>query len=269
MERLGRRASIEADRVMVFPQGRFSPETGRALKLNGFDAAVNTEVAPVQQAANETTIADLWNVANMRYGTFPVFTRRYPAHGIENFAFDALLGKPCLIAAHHDVFRNHGRDLVDLVSRLNGLRWNLVWRSLGETVRRSFTTRRLDDGTSSIRMFGSTLVVENPGTEPQRTVLLKEEADPDCVQEVLVNEAPVEFDFEGGRLRICLATNPGATTTVRVNYRNDLDATPGRTSPKTKITVAAKRYLSEFRDNYLSRSDFLFRSANRIKRLLT
>ena len=63
---------------------------------------MNTEVAPAQRAANETTIADLWSVAIMRYGSFPIITRRYPSHGIENFAFDALLGKPCLIAAHHD-----------------------------------------------------------------------------------------------------------------------------------------------------------------------
>ena len=115
MESFRQRASIEADRVMVFPQGQFSPETGRALKLNGFVAAVNTEVAPIQRGANETTIADLWSVAIMRYGTFPIFTRRYPDHGIENFAFDALLGKPCLIAAHHDAFKDHARNLVDFV----------------------------------------------------------------------------------------------------------------------------------------------------------
>src|SRR5262249_39930086 len=154
--------SIEADRLMVFPQGAFSPESGRALKLNGFVAAVNTEVAPIQRAANETKIADLWSVAIMKYGTFPLFTRRYPGHGIENFAFDGLLGKPCLIAAHHDVFRDHAQNLVDLVAGLNSLRWNLVWRPLGEAVRRSFTVRRLDNGTSIIRMFASSLVVENP-----------------------------------------------------------------------------------------------------------
>src|SRR5208283_4412128 len=116
MERFRRTASIEADRVMVFPQGQFSPETGRALKLNGFVAAVNTEVSPAQRAANETTIADLWSVAIMKYGTFPILTRRYPHHGIENFAFDAILGKPCLIAAHHEAFKDHARNLVDFVA---------------------------------------------------------------------------------------------------------------------------------------------------------
>lgn len=268
MECFRRRVSIKADRLMVFPQGQFSPETGRALKLNGFVAAVNTEVAPAQQAANETTIADLWSVAIMRYGTFPIYTRRYPSHGIENFAFDALLGKPCLIAAHHDVFRDHARNLVDLIARLNSLRWNLVWRPLGEAIRRSYAIRRLDDGTSVIRMFAGSLVVENPDAEARETLLLKEEVDPACVQAVFVNDAPVEFSVEAGYLRVRLTTLPGETALVRVVYRNHLEAISRRNRSGTNIKVAAKRYLSEFRDNYLARNDFLYQSAARLKRLM-
>jgi hypothetical protein len=268
MESFRRRAFIAADQVMVFPQGKFSPETGRALKLNGFVAAVNTEVAPAEPAANETTIADLWNVAIMRYGSFPIFTRRYPDHGIENFAFDALLGKPCLIAAHHDVFRDHARNLVDLVSRLNSLRWNLVWRSLGEAVSRSFATRRFEDRTEVIRMFAGALRAENRDAEWRRTLLLKEEADPDCVQAVWVNHTPVPFSFESGELQAWTTTPPRETAVVRIVYQNNLERIPDRYSAKAKIKVAAKRYLSEFRDNYLSRNDFLCQSANRLKQLM-
>jgi hypothetical protein len=269
MECFRQRASIEADRVMVFPQGEFSPETGRALKLNGFVAAVNTEVAPAQGAANETTIADLWSVAIMRYGTFPIFTRRYAGHGIENFAFDALLGKPCLIAAHHEVFRDHGANLVDFVARLNSLKWNLVWRPLGEALRRTVRQRRLDDGTSVIQMFAGSLVVENTGAELLEVVLLtKEEGDQDCVQAVLVNQKPIKFSVEGGYLRFRIAVPPRETAAVRVVYRNNLEVIPDQRDLGIDVKVAAKRYLSEFRDNYLSRSDFLYRSANRVKYLM-
>jgi hypothetical protein len=268
IERFQRRASIDADRVMVFPQGQFSVETGRALKLNGFVAAVNTEVAPAQESTNETTIADLWNVAIMKYGTFPIFTRRYLHHGIENFAFDALLGKPCLIAAHHEVFKDHARDLVDFVRRLNSLKWNLVWRPLGEVVRRGFTSGRLDDGTRVVQMFACSLVLENQGSDAQKTLLMKEELDPDSVESVQVNQAPVEFSVEGGYLRAWLTAVPGETTNVRITYRNPLEAISGRVSSKTKIKVAVNRYLSEFRDNYLSRSEFLYQSAYRLKHLM-
>jgi hypothetical protein len=257
-------AEIEADRVMVFPQGVFSPETGRALKLNGFLAAVNTEIAPSEVAANETTVADLWNIAIMKYGTFPIFTRRYANHGIENFAFDALLGKPCLIASHHEVFKDHACNLIDFVGRLNSLEWNLVWRPLGDVVRRSAIIHCLDDGTRVVRIFASSSLVETP--ETQRTLLLKNECDPNCVHAVCVNERPVEFSFEGGSLRAWLPLIQRERVIIRVVYRNNLEAIANGDSSQSGIKVAAKRYLSEFRDNYLSRSDFLHKSTNRLKR---
>ncbi|HVT93849.1 MAG TPA: hypothetical protein VHD76_13470 [Bryobacteraceae bacterium] len=262
MEHFRRRASFSAERVMVFPQGRFSAESGRALKLNGFVAAVNTEVAPAQTDANETTIADLWSIAIMRYGGFPIFTRRYLSHGIENFAFDALLGKPCLIAAHHDVFRDHARDLVDFIGRLNSLSWNLAWRPLGDAIRRTFIARRLNDGTRAVQMFAGSLTLEHPGVEGHKTLLLKTEADPACIEAVCVNEAPVEFNVRNGYLRAWLTTPPGETVFVRVVYRNDFGAIPDLDVSRINIGVAAKRYLSEFRDNYLSRSDRLSQGAN-------
>jgi hypothetical protein len=268
MDQLQRRASVKADRVMIFPQGRFSAETGRALKLNGFIAAVNTEVAPAQKATNKTTIADLWSIAIMRYGTFPIFTRRYLGHGVENFAFDALLGKPCFIAAHHDVFRDRARNLIDFVERLNSLRWNLVWRPLGEAIRHSYATRYPDDGTSVIHMFASSLIVENTDAEARKALILKEEADADWLQAVRVNEAPVEYGVQDGYLRICLTMPPGETATVRLVYRNAPEALPDRNGSGAKIKVAAQRSLSEFRDNYLSRSDFLYQSAYRLKHII-
>jgi len=269
MESFRRTTSVEAAAVMVFPQGRFSPEVGRALKLNGFTAAVNTEVAPSTPELNETTIADLWSIANTRYGTFPIFTRRYLHHGIENFAFDALLGKPCLIAAHHDIFRDHGRILVDFVTRLNSLNWNLVWRPLGQALARSFATRGVDDETKAIQMFASSIVVENSDAESCKVLILKKEVDHDCVQAVEVDELPVDFSFGDGYLRVRFTIPPAEKILVRIVYRNHLEVIREQYSSGTKMSVSAKRYLSEFRDNYLSRNDLLYKSAHLIKHLLT
>jgi len=268
MERFQRRAEIGADRVMVFPQGVFSPETGRALKLNGFLAAVNTEVAPSEAAANETMVADLWNVAIMKYGTFPIFTRRYVNHGIENFAFDALLGKPCLIAAHHEVFKDYAHNLMDFVGCLNALEWNLVWQPLGDLVRRSGTIRRLRDGSRVLRMFACSFVMVTAIAETERILLVKEESDPDCIEAVLINETPVEFSAEGGYLQIWLTLVPGKVSAVRVVYQNSFEPVATRTSLGTRVKTAANRYLSELRDNYLSRSDFFYHGTNKLKRLL-
>jgi hypothetical protein len=268
MEFLRQRTSLKCDRVMVFPQGAFSPETGCALKLNGFVAAVNTEVAPSNNARNETKIADLWDVAIMKYGTFPIFTRRYLAHGIENFAFDALLGKPCLIAAHHDVLKDHGRDLVDFIAKLNSLNWNLHWRPLGDAISHSFKVRNQADGTSVIQMFGKNLVMENPSTEPHEAILIKEEGDLDCVKAVMVNQTAIVFGYDGGYLQFRVELCPKEVTEVRVIYFDKLDVPSSTDSIGYSIKTRARRYLSEFRDNYLSQSDFLYENAARIKQLL-
>jgi hypothetical protein len=267
MEFLLRRTSLRHARVMIFPQGAFSPETGRALKLNAFVAAVNTEVAPSSNARNETTIADLWNIAIMKYGTFPIFTRRYLTQGVENFAFDGLLGKPCLVVAHHDVFRDHGRDLVDFIAKLNSLKWNLRWRPLGDAISHSFTVRNQPNGPDVVRMFAENLVMENPSKEPRESVFMKEEGDPDCVRAVTVNETAVDFDYDGRYLRWRVMLSPKEVALARVLYFDKLGLGPSNEGIGYSIRVMVRRHLSELRDNYLSQSDFIYERAARIKQV--
>jgi hypothetical protein len=47
---------------------------------------------------------DLLDVAVTRYGGFPLFGRRYP-RSLLPFALDLFMGKPALIAEHHEYFR--------------------------------------------------------------------------------------------------------------------------------------------------------------------
>jgi hypothetical protein len=117
-------------------------------------------------------------------------------------------------------------------------------------------------------MFATKLTVENPGAEACRVLLTKEEGDPDCVERIWVNQRIEEFSIQGGYLRSWLTVLPKETATVRVAYQSDLDVTPERSSSGVRFKVATKRYLSEFRDNYLSRSAFLYQSAYRLKRIV-
>jgi hypothetical protein len=267
MEGLFQRTSLQADRIMVFPQGAFSPESGRALKLNGYAAAVNTEVSPSNRAANETTIADVWDVATMKYGTFPIFTRRYITHGIENFAFDGILGKPCLIAAHHDAFREGGRELVDFISRLNSLQWGLRWRPLGDVISRSYKVRPLGDGVSAIQVFSSNLTIDG-SEKPWDAVLMKKEGDPDCIEGVTVNQKANEFNHEGGCLRIPVKVPPRQMIGVRISYVDQLGAASGKDGLGYSIRTRARRYLSELRDDYISQSPMMHKGATVVRQFL-
>jgi hypothetical protein len=267
MDALSQTTSIPYDRVMVFPQGAFSPETGRALKLNGFVAAVNTEVSPWDGEGNETTIGDLWNVATMKYGTFPIFTRRYPAHGVANAAFDALLGKPCMIVEHHEAFRQHGSDLVNYIAELNSLNWNLRWRSLGDAIRRSYKVRSEADGTKVVHLFANRLVLDNPSDAPQELLFLKQEADPECLKAVMVNGRGIAFSCADGYLQFAVTLAPRQTAEVHIGYFDSLPAPLGKDTLAYLLHAGARRYASELRDNYLSQSALLSRSAARLRSL--
>jgi hypothetical protein len=268
MELLLQMTSLEHDHIMVFPQGAFSPEAGRALKLNGFVAAVNTEVAPSGGARNDTEVADLWNVAIMKYGTFPIFTRRYLTQGIENFAFDALLGKPCLIVAHHEVFKARGQELMEFIGRLNSLKWNLRWCSLGDAVNHSFKIRNCAGGARAVQMYAEQLVTENPSTEPREVVVMKEEGDPDCVKAVMVNRQTVDHTYEDNHLRFRVTMPPGQRIEVRILYFDKLELDPRNDSITYTIRTRVRRHLSELRDNYVSQNDLLYATAARVKRML-
>ena len=121
LERMNRHESITGirhDRVMVFPQGVFSEAAMSALKHTDLIAAVNSDVICADPHPRAITISDVWDIAVMRYSNFPIFTRRYPSEAIENFAFDALLGKPVLILIHHDYCSDHCARLVSFIERL-------------------------------------------------------------------------------------------------------------------------------------------------------
>ena len=98
LERMTQHESITGihhDPVMVFPQGIFSETAMDVLRRTGLIASVNNDVISADPHPRAITVSDVWDIAVMRY-SFPLFTRRYPWEGIENFAFDALLGKPAI-----------------------------------------------------------------------------------------------------------------------------------------------------------------------------
>jgi hypothetical protein len=268
MRRFGARTQLRHDDVMLFPQGAFSASAARALKLNGFVAAANTEVVPVHKDENKTTVGDLFGHAIMKYASFPMFTRRYVAHGVENFAFDGLLGKPCFIAAHHDDFAGDARILLEVIARLNSLHWKLRWRSLGDGVRRCFSVRNSSDGDRCVEMYSSSLIYQNSQGQREGIIFRKEEEDWNCVKAVTVNGLAVDYVHHGGYLRFEAMIPPNESAELRVVYSSGLDLPSEAEGINYRAKAVFRRYLSEFRDNYLSRHAQLHQGALRIKEAL-
>src|SRR5205823_6084804 len=129
------------------------------------------------------TISDVWDIAVMCY-SFPLFTRRYPWEGIENFAFDALLGKPAIAVIHHDYCSDHCASLVNFIEQLNALPCAPIWRNLGEVVRRCYRQREDSPGAVEVEMYGTELRIENRSGQPKRFLIKRREGEPSAIERI-------------------------------------------------------------------------------------
>jgi hypothetical protein len=245
------RTGLRHDRVMVFPQGIFSEHAIPELKHAGFNAVVNTEVHSVLLEDRKLRIADVWDVAVMNYGDFPIYTRRYPSQGVENFAFDLLLGKPCLVVIHHDFLSKGYARLAQFIRQLNGLKVSLVWRRLGEVVSRGYRQKNLSPECVEIEMYGSELLIENRSGRTMSYFVHRRESAPHSIASVYAGSRRVPWNSAGDRIEFKVNLPPGESTLLRLVFKPAEDVVQGRQNLAYSAKTVLRRYLSEARDNYL------------------
>ncbi|HEX5489664.1 MAG TPA: hypothetical protein VFX07_00215 [Candidatus Udaeobacter sp.] len=243
---------LEHDRVMVFPQGAFSAEAIGELKSAGFDAIVNTEVHSNGGGPRRLTIADVWDVAVMSYDDFAVYTRRYPSQGVENFAFDLLLGKPGIIVIHHDFCKDRCSRLVQFIHQLNSLRTPLTWRCLGDVVKRSYRQKKLTPDSIEIEIYSNQAVIENTSNNTQRYVVRRRERQPDTIDCVRAGSEEAAWHPNGGYIQFEVTLQPGETILLAVRFKAAGPAEHLKPDIMSSARTTLRRYLSEARDNYLT-----------------
>ena len=259
LNRMNRHQSITGiryDPVMVFPQGIFSEAAMSALKHTDLIAAVNNDIISADPHRRAVLLSEMWDVAVMGYSTFPIFTRRYPWEGIENFAFDALLGKPAIVVIHHDYCSNHCSRLINFVERLKALECAPTWRSLGEVVRRSCRERELSSDTVEIEMYATELRVENRSGQRKRFVIKRRECEPAAIREVRDDYRPIVWNSANGHIHFEIDLNPGESETIAIRFHElSGNGCNGDTLPY-RFNAMLRRYLCEIRDNYVTTTRF-------------
>ncbi|HEV2320101.1 MAG TPA: hypothetical protein VGV18_10145, partial [Verrucomicrobiae bacterium] len=234
----------------------------RELKGSEFIGVVNSEVVSKDPVPCKIRISDFWEVALMNYDSFPIFTRRYPWQGLENFAFDILLGKPCIAVVHQNDCHDKCRHVVDFIDRLNQLNVRLAWRDLGALVRRSFRQRKVRPDILEIEMFGKEILLENFTSARQRYCVRKRESFPEQIEEVRAGTRAIEWasDFQGISFSTELA--PGGSQMVRTLYKdfseNGLASENAFAGADLGhwVKTTFRRYLCEIRDNYVMPRSF-------------
>jgi hypothetical protein len=245
------RTGLMHDRVMVFPQGVFCEQAIVELKHANFTGVVNTEVHGNLFRARKLRIADVWDVAVMSYGDFPIYTRRYPAQGVENLAFDLLLGKPCLIVIHHDFCRDGYARLAQFIERLNSLKISLAWRRLSEVVCRGYRQRELSPDCVEIEMYGSELLIENRSNRAMSYLVHRRERESNSIEAVYAGSRHVSWNAAGDYIEFKVDMPPGESTLLRLLFKPAGDVAHARQNFAHSAKIVLRRYLSEVRDNYL------------------
>ena len=141
---------------------------------------------------------------------------------------------------------------------------------MGDALNHSLKIRTQADGTIVVRIFAESLVIENPTAKTQEAVVMKEEGDLGFVEAVTCNQNAINFRRDEGYLRFRLRLFPKETARVSVTYFENRNVSVDweNVGFGCKIKTHLRRYLSEFRDNYVSQSDFLYKNATRIKQCL-
>jgi hypothetical protein len=246
------RTGLGYDPVMIFPQGLFSAEAMVELKRAGFAAVVNTELNANAPLTRKLKISEALSTAVMRYGDLPIYTRRYPSQGLENFAFDLLIGKPSIVVIHHE-FCNEGYSrLAEFIRELNGLRVPLAWRSLGELLKRSYCQKQVTADLTEIEMYCNQAVIENRSDRPKKYVVRRLEHQPENIESLCAGLDQLSWKLNGDYIQFGLELQPGESTLVTLRFKPGEAVGYAPQSIFSSAKTRLRRYLSEARDNYFA-----------------
>jgi hypothetical protein len=248
MREHARLTGVPFDDVMVFPQGLFSAEALGALAATGYLAAVNSDLVPSSGA--DLTLADALDVAVTRLGGVPLFGRRYPNEPAE-FAFDLFLGKPALAVEHHTFFRHGCGALEAFVSRLNAIEPEIEWTPVGYACSSACLTRTDAEGDVHVRFYTGRFSFANTGADARAYVLIPPPGADVGGFTFAVDGRPARRCAVGAWARVTLA--PGQRVAV-VRDGSGQAVPPVSESPFYRARVRLRRYLSEFRDDYVDTS---------------
>lgn len=260
-----RLTGLECDRVMVFPQGKFSAAAMAVLKARHFDAVVNTVAHPVELPGS-LTLGELAEPAILRYDGLPLFLRAGSVR-MRSFeiAFQLFFGRPVFIVEHHDGFQ-HPDELLAAVSRINAAAPDVHWVSPGTAASEALLWRHFSDGAYSARAYSQTVRVSNESYSVLRLRIEWPNGEAENPPEIAPNAASCEASGRSASATaLTLDLPPGASTTLSIFARNGYGRLKSLGARRI-VWAVVRRRLSEFRDNHLSRRPLLLAAARTLQK---
>jgi hypothetical protein len=258
---------LPCDRVMVFPQELFSVEAMEVLRSCNFLGAVKAGTNPVGNRSG-LTLAEFAQPAILRFGGFPLFDRRYIGEiRAEDLAFNLFFGKPALLVEHHEIFNNRTGALIDCVRMINSMMPEIRWSRLSTAVINSGLKRMISPGLYRLRSYSSCAQISNDGDLPRRYEVEwpYTTGSPGVATVLEDDKRDVPFDVIDARIQLSTEIAGRGSVRYSVRYRNDFPRLSGL-GFRWNAKAFVRRRLSELRDDYGSRSKFVMRCGEIIKR---
>jgi hypothetical protein len=254
------------DRVMVFPQEIFSSQSLEVLKSNNYLAAVSSGIAPFNDS-RLVSIESLLQPAFLEYENFPIFHRRIPENVID-FALDLFFNKPIILFEHHDYFRHGYDDLGGFIRELNSLSVNIKWRNLEDVVKSSYLRKNDNSNIIEIKIYTNKALINNTNGDIRTYKIIKTETGNIPIKSVVINGKETGYNLDDNTLTVITDIEPGENIEVIIDYEDHFPNNGKNASIKNKIKVAMRRYLSDFRDNYVSNNKTLHSLSQMISKRL-
>jgi len=249
-------AGFSCNKVMVFPQGRFSREAMKVLKSRNFLAAANSTPHPSKLPV-KLSVGELSQPAVLRWEGFPLFLRSAMRPTKQDMAFSVFFGKPVLIEEHHEIFRRP-ETVAEAATTVNSVVPQIHWSDLETAVCNSILQRRMSNGTYHVRAYSGTVRIVNDRATSQRFLIEWNHTGP-ClsVGQVLQDGTPLpsyEIDESGIRISVSLAAR--SVSTFSVVYRND-NSGGARPGFSWNARVFIRRRIAEVNDNFISKNQYI------------
>lgn len=268
MERLRQRTGLANEPLMVCPQEQYSLEAMRAFAdSRQFIGLICTACMPRNLTSPQLRGADLLLPAQDSFFGFPVFKRHY-WRDMSVFAMALFLGKPAILVEHHEFFRKGSVGVDAFAFALSKLRPDIKWTSLVETVTRTHLRRWVSEGKYEIRFFTDKFKLEHESVTPAEYRFIRRIPEETLVSGVTLNGVDVAFTREDGMLIFEIRSDQPQTFHVEVEVPPVRPTAECSSGIKYGASVALRRGLSEFRDNFIARNDFALRASKRLAKIL-
>lgn len=228
---------------------------------------INTGCLPRNAPNTIVSIKDLLLPAHDAFFGFPIFKRFYSGN-LSNFALSLFLGKPAILVEHHDYFHSGVGPIEAFVRKLREISPRVRWRRLETVVVDTHVRKKTSPATIDVRFFANRFKFESEGTDARSVRLRKRIHDRSALRGVRVDGAEIEWGWEGEFAVLQLDSPGSGSHEIEIEMAPTLPRRAYSFSPWYQGGVAARRALSELRDNVISRNPQALNMAQSIARTL-